>query len=272
MSELLVREIQNRVLTLRMNLPKRLNGWTSAMQQALKSGLAEAGQDDEVGALVLTGTGEYYSAGADLSGTMRIMSPKTLHGLIEQGNYELFDAFLKFPKPIIAAVNGHAIGAPVTTATLCDAIVASDAATFRTPFARFGLPPEGCSSVLFERLVGKVAAERILGKEGWRPSAAEALEIGLIDEVVAPDGLLPRAQNLAEAWLASGRERTFKGESTLEELDATNARESREIADAFLSAPFLMSQYRFLKSKKKSGPALSFLALRLTRPAWSAFL
>lgn len=272
MSELLVSEVRNRVLTLRMNNPQRLNGWTQPMQKALRQTLTQAGDDDEVGAVVLTGTGEYYSAGVDLGGALRLMSPKVLHGLIEQGNYQLFDSFVQFPKPIIAAVNGHAIGAPVTTATLCDAIIASDRATFRTPFARFGLPPEGCSSVLFERLLGRETAERILGQEGWRPTAAEALEVGLIDEVVPHDDLLARAQDRAESWLVQGRQRTLKGNSTREELAAANARESKEIADAFLSARFLMSQYRFFRSKNKNGPAMTFLALRVTRPAWSLLL
>ena len=272
MSDLLVSEVRNRVLTLRMNHPRRLNGWTQAMQLALREALAAAATNDDVGALVLTGTGDYYSAGADLSGTLRLMSPKTLHGLIEKGNYDLFDNFIQFQKPIIAAVNGHAIGAPVTTATLFDAIIASDKASFRTPFARFGLPPEGCSSILFPRLLGETTAERILGKEGWRPTASEALEIGLIDEVVPHDDLLSRAQAQAETWLSQGRQRSFKANFSKEELVQANTRESKEIADAFLSARFLMSQYRFLKSKKKSGPAMTFLALRMTRPAWSLFL
>ena len=270
--DLILVEIRNRVATLTMNHPRRLNGWTTAMQAALAKALAESAANADVGAVVLTGTGEYYSAGADLSGTLRLQNPRVLHGLIEKGNYDLFDQFIQFPKPILAAVNGAAIGAPVTSATLCDAIIASDRASFRTPFARFGIPPEGCSSVHFERLIGAEAAERILGPEGWRPSAAEALEIGLIDAVVPHDQLLPAAQEKAEGWVAEKRPRTFRAGATKEALVAANARESREIADAFLSGPFLMSQYRFLREKKKTGPALTFLALRMTRPAWSLLL
>ena len=64
-------------------------------------------------------------------------------------------SYFQFPKPLIIAVNGPAIGACVTSATVCDAIVASEKATFATPFAKLGVPPEGCSSVHFERLMGK---------------------------------------------------------------------------------------------------------------------
>ena len=203
---------------------------------------------------------------------MRLQHPKTLHQLIEKGNYSLFDYFIQFPKPIIAAVNGPAIGAPVTSATLCDAIIASKRATFRTPFYRVGLPPEGCSSIYFARLMSEESADRILGKEGWQPTADEALAIGMVNTVVAEDELLSTAQRQAEAWIAEGRPRTFRAGANKEELMAANAKESKQIADAFLSSKFLMGQYRFLRSKKKTAPAMTFLALRMTRPAWSLLL
>ncbi len=272
-ADLVLVETSQRVATLTMNNPRRLNGWTTAMQAALADAMARMADDADVAAVVLTGAGsDYYSAGADLSGTIRLGHPKTLHGLIEKGNYRLFDQFIQFPKPILAAVNGNAIGAPVTSATLCDAIIASERASFRTPFARLGVPPEGCSSVHLPRLIGETAADRMLGQEGWAPTAPEALEVGLVDAVVPPERLREEAQKRAEAWVAEGRPRTLKAGATKEELMAVNARESKEVADAFLSAPFLMGQYRFLKSKKKTSLAMTFLALRLTRPAWSLLL
>ncbi len=271
-SELLRVESKNRVRTLTMSNPRRLNGWTTAMRGALNAALATAASDDEVGAVVLTGTGKYYSAGADLSGGFQLAHPKTLRTLIVDSNYELFDQFIRFPKPILAAINGVALGAPVTTAVLCDAIIASDTATFSTPFARLGVPAEGCSSVLFPRLLGSDIADRILGSQGWKPTAQQALDIKLIQAVAPHDQLMAQAQRLAEEWVAEGRPRTYRGEATREELEQINRRESDEVADAFLSAPFLMNQYRFLKSKKKTGPALTFLALSMTRPLWGRLL
>ena len=85
----------------------------------------------------------------------------------------LFDAIIEFPKPIVAAVNGPAIGASVTTATLMDDIVATEEATFSLPFAKLGVPPEGCSSVTFKELLGERNAERMLGLENWAPTARE---------------------------------------------------------------------------------------------------
>jgi enoyl-CoA hydratase/carnithine racemase len=160
----------------------------------------------------------------------------------------------------------------VTSATLCDGILASEKATFSTPFAALGVTPEGCSSVHFARIMGETNAERMLGEEGWKPTAAEALEAGLIQWVVSHDQVLEEAQRIAGEWASSGAERSYRGGSERDELKAVNARESVELADAFLSAPFMKAQFEFLWSKKKRGPAAMFLGMWLTRPLWSRLL
>lgn len=270
-SELVLTDTRDGVTTLTMNLPRRLNGWTAEMVEALKAALRRAAADPATGAVILTGTDPYYSAGVNLGGTLKLGHPRALRASIVQHNQALFDTFLDFPKPILAAVNGPAIGATVTSATLCDGLIASERATFSTPFAALGVPPEGCSSVHLPRLMG-AAAGRMLGEEGWKPTAAEALEAGLVQRVVPHEALLDEAQTIAAGWAREGAARSFRGGSALEELKAVNARESQQVADAFLSPPFLMGQYRFLSSRKKRGPALMFLALRLTHPLWSLLL
>ncbi len=266
---LVVQTRRRGVSTLRMNLPRRLNGWTMEMMAALKGALRSAATDEATRAVILTGTDPYYCAGVNLSSTLKPAHPKTLRGLIVEHNEGLFEAFLGFPKPIVAAVNGPAIGASVTSATLCDALLASDKATFSTPFAALGVPPEGCSSVHFPRLMGP-SAQRMLGPEGWKPTGAEAAEVGLADRCVPHGDLLEEAQILAESLVEAGR--TFRAGATLDELRAVNAQESRAVADAFLDTPFLKAQYEFLRRKKKRGPALTFFLLWRTRPLWSRLL
>lgn len=265
-------DVRNHVATLVMNDPRRLNGWTVRMQDALRAALRRAAADDDVRAVVLTGTGDYHSAGVDLGGALQIGHPRRLRALIVEANRDLFDRFIQFPKPILVAVNGVAIGAPVTSATLCDAMIASETAVFSTPFAKVGLPAEGCSSVHLPRLIGPDAAERMLGPEGWKPTAREALAIGLVDAVVPPDRLAEEAKEITESWVAAGKTRSFRAGSERAELERINAAESERVADAFLSAPFLMGRYRFFRQRRKTGPALAFLALRVTRPAWSLLL
>jgi len=260
------------VTTLTMNTPARLNGWTRQMMDALKECLRAAAHDDETRVLVLTGADPYFCAGVNLAGTLRLGHPRKLHALIVENNQALFNLFLDFPKPMLIAVNGPAIGASVTSATLCDGIIASDKATFSTPFSALGVTPEGCSSVQFARLMGEENAEKMLGREGWRPSAEEALDAGLIQWVVPHDQLVEEAHRIAREWVSTGAQRTFRGGSGRDELKAVNARESLVLADAFLGAPFIKAQFKFLSSKKKWGPAAMFLAMLVSRPVWSRLL
>lgn len=271
-NDLVLWESSEGVTTLTMNNPRKLNGWTMDMLSALRDALKRAAGDEKTKVLIVTGTDPYYCAGVNLSAVMAPDHPARLHAFIAEQNETLFEMFLGFPKPILVVVNGPAIGASVTSATLCDAILASDRATFSTPFAKLGVTPEGCSSVLFPKLLGAEAAQRMLGAEGWQPTGAEAVEIGLADSLAPHDELMDEAQALAKSWVEQGKTRSFKGDMSADELRAINASESRALADAFLGADFLRGQYEFLRSKKKLGPAIMFKGLLLTRPLWSRLL
>jgi len=126
--------------------------------------------------------------------------------------------------------------------------------------------------VHFARIMGEANAARMLGKEGWKPTAEEALEAGLIQWLAPHDKLQEEANRIAQEWIASGAQRGFRAGSTRDELKAVNARESADLADAFLSTPFIKAQFKFLKSKKKWGPAAMFLAMLISRPLWSRLL
>ena len=212
---------------------------------------------------------------------------------IEDNNRHIFDTFLGMEKPIIVAVNGPAIGASVTSATLCNAvrfykifnvflnnivkicqsslqILAADTATFLTPFGRLGVTPEGCSSVHFPRLIGDDAAKKML-EDNWQPTATEAKEIGLVTDVVPQAELQESAQKLAEAWIENGTmKRTAMGYDDFDNLREVNAKESKDLARAFVSVEFLQAQVDFLTAKKKD--ATMFKILLATRPLWSKFL
>ena len=255
------------VTTLRMNRPKKLNGWTEPMLLALFDAFKNTAADVNTKAVVLTGTGDYYCAGVDLGGTIKPMHPQSLFDKIRIANQQVFDTFIDFPKPLVVAANGPAIGASVTSATLSDGIVASDRATFSTPFARLGVTPEGCSSVHFERIMGAENAAKML-EQNWKPDASEALSVGLIDEVVPHEELLDSAVAYAEKLISEGRDRRLKEKGLYDEYKEVNKKESVDLANAFLSEKFLSAQRDFAASRKKSGPARLFSALLLTRPLW----
>jgi len=260
------------VTTLTMNNPSRLNGWTLEMMDALKECFSLAANDDETQVLVLTGTDPYYCAGVNLGATIRFAHPHKLQLMIKEYNQALFEVFLDFPKPLLVAVNGPAIGASVTSATLCDGIIASEKATFSTPFAALGVTPEGCSSVHFSRLMGKKNADRMLGEEGWKPTAKEALEVGLIQWISPHDKLTQETHRIAQQWITSGAVRSFQAGSEREELKTINEKESAILAATFFGVPFIKAQITFLWGKKKFGLAAMFLTMLISRPLWSRLL
>ncbi|MCQ1058601.1 enoyl-CoA hydratase/isomerase family protein [Photobacterium sp. ZSDE20] len=260
------------VLTITMNRPGKLNGWTMAMMNALKEVFEKANGEDSVKAVILTGAGNYYSAGVNLSGTLKLMPPRKLRELIAENNQALFDVFLGCTKPLLIAVNGPAIGASVTSATLANGIIAADNATFSTPFAALGVTPEGCSSVHLPRLIGEESAQRMLGAEGWKPDAQQALAIGLIQDVAPQTELMERADYIVRQWLEEGKQRELLAGSEIDELRKVNADESQQLADAFLKAAFLKHQAQFLWRKKKFMPSMVFWLLWGARPLWKLWL
>lgn len=266
-------ETANGVKTLTFNDPRRLNAWTAKLMHRLRDELRTSGGDDAVSAVILTGADPYYCAGVDLGAMVsKPMWPSALHALLVSQNVALFDMFLSFPKPLFAAVNGPAIGASVTSATLGEGIVASEKATFHTPFHALGLVPEGCSSVHFARLMGEEGAQRMLGSEGWKPTAAEAVEAGLADQVVEHGQLRAAAQAMAEEWVRARRPKRLAAAGLVDEYRRVNLRESRALADAFLSPSFFDAQARMASKKGKSSRAALFTAAKLARPLWGMSL
>jgi len=268
----LLTNLKDGVLIITMNRPEKLNGWTLDMMEALSEVFSKANTNDTVKAVVFTGAGKYYSAGVNLGGSLKLMPPKKFRKLIVENNHTLFDMFLNCSPPLLIAVNGPALGASVTSATLANSIIASENATFSTPFSALAITPEGCSSFHFPRLMGENNAQRMLGSEGWKPNAKEALGVGLIQRVVPHAQLMAEAERIAQDWVVNGEQRKFLAGSQLEELKAANARESEQLADSFLGADFLKEQSWFLWSKKKYAPSAVFFSLWVLRPLWSRLI
>ncbi|XP_055953278.1 enoyl-CoA delta isomerase 2-like isoform X1 [Argiope bruennichi] len=164
------------------NRPNKRNAITTQMYRDIVSALKEA-TESEAAVTVLTGKGDYYSSGNDLSNFASIQGDVSTAA--KDGAELLRDfvaAFIDFPKILVAAVNGPAVGIPVTLLGLCDVVYASDKATFHTPFSLLGQSPEGCSTYLFPKIMGYSKANEIL-LFSKKFTAAEAKELGLVSEV-----------------------------------------------------------------------------------------
>lgn len=252
--------VLNSVATIRLNRPQKYNGWREADTQSIREKLRRCQEDVSIGAVILTGTGPYFTAGADIMSSLRLVRPSTLRAHITQYNQGVFDMVLNFTKPIMVAMNGPAVGVGVTLSSLTDRILASSTATLHTPFAKLGLPPEGCSSFNFPRLLGEENANMLL-HDAVKLDAQRALRIGLVHEVLEPDQLMSRAQELAEEWVRQGRLRPIVEQGLVDKLKAVNAQESEAFGAAISDRRFFEAQYRLSREKGKSSEAWVWWAL-----------
>ena len=190
-------EVADRVLTITLHRPDKLNAYTRRMQEELIDAFGRADADDEVRAIVITGAGRAFCAGADLSAGAATFANR--QGSIDEhrdGGGKLTLRIFESKKPVIAAVNGPAVGVGATMQLPMDVRIASSAARFGFVFARRGMVPEACSSWFLPRVVGiGRAAEWVLSGRVF--DAQEALAGGLVSRVVAPEELLPTAYALA---------------------------------------------------------------------------
>jgi enoyl-CoA hydratase/carnithine racemase len=195
-------EARGAVQLVTLNRPDRMNAWTPAMAGELASAFATANEDPQIGAIVLTGAGRGFCAGADMADTFqkRISGTDPGEGTQEgQGGMPRgldWVALCRASKPLVAAVNGAAVGIGLTQILPFDVIFASDKARFGMGFIKVGLVPELASTHLLVQRVGLGRASELC-LSGRLFAADEALACGLVERVVPHDELLPRALELA---------------------------------------------------------------------------
>ena len=189
-------EDQGAVRLLTLNRPKELNALNEAMKDDLMAALQGARQDEKVAVVVITGAGRAFSAGGDLK-RFHALAKAGDHGLRQRfTDLDLPRAFSNFPKPLIAAINGPAVGWGFTMPLLCDLRLASADAVFSCAFVRVGLTPEFGSSFMLPRMLGLgKAMELVLSARQF--DAAEALSLGFLNRVTPPQELLPAALEMA---------------------------------------------------------------------------
>jgi enoyl-CoA hydratase len=195
--ENLLYENRDTVAAVTLNRPKVLNALNRALFNDLESVFLAAASDSSVRAVILTGAGEKaFAAGADIS---EVAETNALQGqaLAARGQ-AVFDLIENCGKPVIAAVNGFALGGGCELAMACTFRIASESARLGQPEVKLGLIPGYGGSQRLPRLVGKGAALKLL-LTGDMIGSAEALRIGLVDEVVPAADLLARAEALAKS-------------------------------------------------------------------------
>ncbi len=208
MYEQILFQIEDGVATLTLNRPERLNAYTPQMGEELVDAFGRARDDASVRAVVWTGAGRGFCAGVDLEVLKRARAGEASEGprLGEEAFLRTFPLELaSYPKPVIAALNGPAIGVGVTMILGCDVRLAAGSAVLGMPFVRLGILPGLGSTFWLPRLVGPARARELI-LTGRNVPAREAAEIGLVNRVVADDALLAEARQVAGAMAEAAPE------------------------------------------------------------------
>jgi enoyl-CoA hydratase/carnithine racemase len=197
--EQITTDVADRVLTITLNRPERLNAWTATMARELMQAFDRADADDEVRAIVITGAGRGFCAGADLASGGETFDYRKRRGsepVPRDNGGEFTLRIFESTKPVIAAINGPAVGVGATMTLPMDIRLAAEDARIGFVFARRGIVPEACSSWFLPRVVGISRAMEWVAT-GRVFSAQEALEGGLVRSLHPAGELLPAAYELA---------------------------------------------------------------------------
>jgi enoyl-CoA hydratase/carnithine racemase len=198
-TEQIATELSERILTITLNRPERLNAWTATMCRELMEAFDRADSDDEVGAIIITGAGRAFCAGADLEagGDTFNARARGVTDELPEDNGGLFTLrIFNSLKPVIAAINGPAVGVGATMTLAMDVRLAAEEARVGFVFARRGIVPEAASSWFLPRAVGISRAMEWVATGRVFP-ASEALQAGLVRSVHPAAELLPAARELA---------------------------------------------------------------------------
>ena len=201
-------EVADRIATVTLNRPDALNAVTSRMHHELENVWLDLGSDRDVNAILLTGAGRAFCAGADLRGVAELTSGKSKPGRFDRGaivaanGRRIIENMLDVEQPIIGAINGDAIGLGATLALLCDIIVVSEKARFADTHVKIGVVAGDGGAVIWPLLIGPHRAKEFLMRGNFI-NGAEAGRIGMVNYAVPPEEVMTKAQALAQE-LADG--------------------------------------------------------------------
>jgi enoyl-CoA hydratase/carnithine racemase len=251
--ESILYEERDSIAVITLNRPERMNAWTQTMHAELIEAIGKVNDNRNIGAIVVTGAGRGYCAGADMQDTFQ----SRIDGDSNEAKPVTADwvSFVRNSKPIIAAVNGAAVGVGVTMMLPFDVIIASENARFGLAFVKMGVVPELASSHFLAQRVGfGNASEMCL--TGKLYSAQEAYEKGLPNRVVAADELMPVAEEMAKTIAANpalqlGMVKQLLTENACEtDLGLVQKREMERLAVAYESAEHKEAVTAFLEKRQ----------------------
>ena len=252
---MILTETSGRVGIITFNRPDKLNAMHTTMQAEMRDQIDAWNSNPGIGAIVLTGAGRAFCAGADISGwNQGIQARESGEEVERRPQIEPWVPFVQRSKPIVCAINGPAIGAGLTTTLPCDIRIASEQARLSMRFVRVGVIPELASTHLLPHIVGLGHAMELM-LSGKIINGEEAARIGLVNHVVPHDKLIEEAVNIAQDIAFNPVESLFvtKGLTwqNLDETDITvvQQREGKEFAAAMQRPSFKEAVKSFVEKR-----------------------
>lgn len=249
MSEHILTAVQDGIMTIQMNHPEKKNALTFAMYEGLTAAIRRAEADDDVRVMLLTGVADCFSSGNDIADFLK--NPAS-------GESSSAVRFLRTistaAKPIVAAVNGPAIGIGMTMLLHCDLVYAGEKALFQMPFINLGLVPEGGSSFLIPLMMGHARGAELL-MLGVPVDAAKALSLGIVTAVHPVEDFLAAARKAASRLASLPPAAMRKTKALLKRASATQVQETitAELVDFFhqLQSPEAKEALQAFLEKRK---------------------
>ena len=245
-------ETKNHIAFITISRPKAMNALNSTFFEEMDSLLDELSGNKEIRAVIITGEGKAFAAGADIA-EMSEMNAKEGEEFSSLGQ-KVFNKIAEFPVPVLAAVNGYALGGGCELATACDVRIASTKAKFGQPEVGLGLIPGYSGTQRLPRIIGKAYAAYLL-MTGETITADEALRIGLIQRIVEADNLMDHTIQIAEKIASKGPVAVKTLKSTLSQgmemsFDKAEALESKNFGSLFGSPETAEGMDAFLNKRK----------------------
>jgi peroxisomal 3,2-trans-enoyl-CoA isomerase len=250
-------KVEGGVQSITLNRPSKKNAITVQMYEDITNALNASAGDSNVKATLFTGSGDYYCSGNDLSNFLNIPpeGPEKLASDSAELLYRFVSSFIRYPKPLVASINGPAVGISVTVLCLFDLVYAADHATFHTPFMQLGQSPEGCSSFIYPRVMGIPKANEIL-MLGRKISAQEAYERNLVTRVLPSNELEERVGEVMKELVHLPQGSLIKSKALLrgtfiELLEKTNREECDLLRERWLSEECMQAIVDFMQKRNK---------------------
>jgi len=254
--ETILTEVIDGVLVLTMHRPERLNAWTHQMGEELRAAIEEANDNDDVNAIVLTGAGRGFCAGADIEAVFKAQADESSESSARGRNEGPGDwvGLMRASKPLVAAINGPAIGVGLTQILPMDYLVAAEGAKLSLRFVKMGITPELASShYLFARVGFGQASELMLS--GKTIPADEALALGLVDKVVSAESLVESACAVARSMGENPRsaiaqiKQLITANAAETDMQAVQKREMQALNEAYQSPEHKEAIAAFLEKR-----------------------